>query len=62
MKSASKIITVNGQEFQVFSDFIKRGTFAESLDGEIKVLSLGGYISAPATVKKAIKRVFFDFF
>mgnify|MGYP006926115998 CR=1 FL=1 len=62
MKSASKTITVNGQEFQVFSDFIKRGTFAISLNGETKALSLGGYISAPATIKKAIKRVFFGLF
>lgn len=32
------------------------------LDKKIEALSLGGYISAPATIKKAIKRVFFGLF
>lgn len=60
MKANVRNIEVNGRNFKVWSDFIQRGTFAENENGEIKRLCGGGYISAERTVKREIKRVFFN--
>lgn len=60
MKANVRNIEVNGRNFKVWSDFIQRGTFAENENGEIKRLRGGGYISAERTVKREIKRVFFN--
>lgn len=60
MKGNVRNIEVNGRQFKVWSDFIERGTFAESENGEVKQLKGRGYISAERTVKKAIKRYFFS--
>ena len=50
-----KTTTVNGITFEVWSDFIKRGTFARNTEtGEEKAISLGGYIRNDLTVRKAI--------
>ena len=46
--------TVAGQQFKVWSDFIKRGTFAEAEDGTVKQISGSGYISNDLTIRKEI--------
>lgn len=45
---------VNGKKFEVWGDFIKRGTFAKDENGTVKQLSASGYISNDLTVRKAI--------
>lgn len=51
--------TVNGKTFQVWSDYIKRGTFARCEEtGEVQMLCCGGYISKYLTVRKAIAAAF----
>lgn len=46
--------TVAGQQFKVWSDFNKRGTFAEAEDGTVKQISSSGYIHNDLTVRKEI--------
>ena len=58
MEANVRNIEVSGRNFRVWSDFIKRGTFAQDDKGEVKQLSGSGYISAERTVKKAIRRMF----
>jgi len=53
-----KTINVEGENFTVFSDFIKRGTFAINSKGERKQLSSGGYLSNENSIKRRIKQVF----
>ncbi len=51
--------TVNGIEFEVYSDFIKRGTFATNRQtGETKQIQGNGYLHNDLTVRKAIALVF----
>lgn len=45
---------VAGMPFKVWSDFIKRGTFAEAEDGTVKQISGSGYISNDLTIRKEI--------
>lgn len=52
---------VRGIQFTVWSDLILRGTFAE-YNGEIKALRTSGYLSNPASVKRAIKSAFVNLF
>ena len=58
MKASVRNIEVSGRNFKVWSDFIKRGTFAQDENGETRQLSGSGYISTERTVKKAIRRMF----
>lgn len=50
--------TVQKQTYKVWSDYIKRGTFAENEKGEVKMISAGGYIHKDLTVRKAIANAF----
>ena len=58
MKGHMKVVTVMGQEYQVQSDFIMRGTFATNASGECKQISYSGYISNELTIRKAIAIAF----
>ena len=58
MKGQMQVVTVMGQEYQVQSDFIKRGTFATNANGECKQISYSGYISNELTIRKAIANKF----
>lgn len=49
---------VGGKQYKVWSDFIKRATFAENEAGEIKMLRGNGYIHNDLTVRKAIASAF----
>ena len=54
-----RTFTVNGTEYNVWSDFIARSTFAKNTEtGEIKTIKSGGYIHNDLTVRKAIAVVF----
>ena len=51
--------SVNGIEFEVYSDFIKRGTYATNKQtGETKQIQGNGYIHNDLTIRKAIAQVF----
>lgn len=58
MRMNEKTTTVAGQTFTVWSDYIKRGTYAASASGEVKRICGGGYISNDLTVRKAIAASF----
>jgi hypothetical protein len=58
MKASEKEILVKGSEYKIYSDFIKRATFAIAPDGTEKMIYGGGYISNPTTVRKAVKAAF----
>lgn len=58
MKSKVEMVTVAGKEYEVYSDFIMRRTYAVNADGEKKAISGGGYIHNELTVRKAIARAF----
>lgn len=57
MKTNTTVVTVASKEFEVYSDFIARGTFA-TINGVTKQISFGGYISNELTIRKAIANVF----
>ena len=55
MKGTVRETTVSGIAFDVWSDFIKRATFAMNKEtGEIKMIRESGYITNDLTVRKAI--------
>lgn len=58
MQTTPKTITVNGQDYKVYSDFIARATYAEAQDGTKKALRTSGYLRNEASIKKAIKAIF----
>ena len=59
MKGTVRTTTVNGINFEVWSDFIRRGTFAMNIKtGEVKQISFSGYIHADLTTRKAIANTF----
>lgn len=59
MTGTIRTTTVNGSTFEVWSDFIARGTFAKNIEtGEQKQICGGGYISKDLTVRKAIAAAF----
>ena len=59
MKSSIRNTQVSGIEFEVYSDFIARGTFATNkATGEIRQISFSGYIRNDLTVRKAIANSF----
>lgn len=49
---------VNGEQYNVWSDFIKRGTFAKDKNGVVKQISYNGYVSNDLTVRKSIQMAF----
>lgn len=54
-----KNTTVQGVPYEVWSDPIRCGTFARNtVTGEVRALSLSGYISNDLTVRKAIAMFF----
>lgn len=57
MKANTMMVTVASQNFEVYSDYIVRGTFAVA-NGIVKQISFGGYISNELTIRKAIARTF----
>lgn len=55
MTSDIQITTVQGITFEVWADFIKRGTFAKNTEtGEVKQIKYSGYISKDLTIRKEI--------
>ena len=58
MKSSIKETTVAGKRFMVWSDYMKRGTFAADENGNEKQISSGGYINNDLTIRKAIAASF----
>ena len=58
MKTNERTVVVNGTEYTVYSDFIKRGTYAVNPAGVKKTLRSGGYLSSEKSVKKVIKIIF----
>lgn len=54
MTSKATMYQVAGKQYKVWSDFIKRCTFAEDENGEVKAISGSGYIHNDLTVRKAI--------
>ncbi len=48
------IATVQGMGYLVWHDYERRQTVAENIDGVVKVLRYGGYITNDLTVRKAI--------
>lgn len=54
MKSNTRTTTVAGKTYTVWSDFVKRGTFAADEEGNEKQLRGSGYIHNELTVRKAI--------
>ena len=54
-----KTVTVNGEQYEVWSDFIKRGTLAKCVKTNgVKVIKTSGYISNELTIRKAIANAF----
>lgn len=59
MAGTIRTTTVQGVTYEVWSDFIKRGTFAKNTEtGETKLIFGGGYIRTDLTVRKAIAAAF----
>ena len=54
MKGTIRTTTVQGQTYEVWSDFNARGTYAKNADGVVKMISSSGYIHNDLTVRKAI--------
>lgn len=59
MKSNIKATTVMGIEFEVYSDFMKKGTYATNkATGETKCIAGGSYLRNDLTIRKAIACMF----
>lgn len=54
MTGTTRTTTVQGQSYEVWSDFNARCTFAKNASGEVKAISASGYIHNDLTVRKAI--------
>ena len=54
MTGTIRTTTVDGKNYKVYGDFIKRCTIAEDENGTKKAISANGYISNDLTVRKAI--------
>lgn len=54
MRSETKTTTIAGKTYTYWSDYMKRGTFAQAEDGTVKQISGSGYISNDLTVRKEI--------
>lgn len=58
MKSTIKTTTVAGKTFTVWSDYMKRGTYAEDENGTEKRIAGGSYLTNDLTIRKAIAATF----
>lgn len=58
MTGTIRTTTVQGQRYEVWSDFNARSTFAQNANGEVRRISTGGYIRNDLTVRKAIAAQF----
>ena len=59
MKIGPSFTTIQGQQYEVWSDFIKRGTLAmNTTTGETKQISYSGYVHKDLTVRKYIASAF----
>lgn len=58
MKSNLKTTTVAGKTFTVWSDYMKRGTYAEDENGETRRIAGGNYLVNDLTIRKAIAASF----
>lgn len=59
MTGTIRTTMVNGITFEVWSDYMARGTFAKNVQtGETKKIQGSGYIHKDLTVRKAIAIVF----
>lgn len=58
MKSNLKNTTVAGKTFTVWSDYIKRGTYATDETGAEKRIAGGTYLNNDLTIRKAIAAAF----
>ena len=56
MTTTIETITMNKgtRTFEVWSDFIARGTFAKDENGSVKQISFSGYLSNELSIRKAI--------
>jgi len=54
MKSRVTIHQVQGKQYEVWSDYIARGTFAKDEEGTVKQICGSGYISNDLTIRKMI--------
>ena len=54
MSGTIRTTTVQGQTYEVWSDFIRKCTFAKNEEGITKQISESGYIHKDLTVRKAI--------
>ncbi len=50
--------TVDGKVFEVWSDFIKKATFAKDENGDVKAIKTGGYLHNDLSIRKAIANTF----
>ena len=58
MRTNVRTTTVQGKQYTVWSDFIKRGSFAENEAGEVKQIKFNGYLSNDLSIRKAIAYTF----
>lgn len=58
MTGTIKTTTVEGKIYKVWSDFIKRATYAEAEDGTVKMIRGSGYLNNDLSIRKAIACVF----
>ena len=58
MTGTIKMITVQGKEYKVWSDYIMRGTYAEDENGVKKMIRGSGYLSNELSIRKAIACAF----
>ena len=58
MKTNTKTTTVAGKTYTVWSDYIKRGTFAADENGTEKRIAGGSYLNNDLTIRKAIAAAF----
>ena len=58
MKSAITTTTVQGQTYEVWSDYIARATFAKNAEGVVKMIRGSGYLSNDLSIRKAIADCF----
>ena len=58
MRSNIKTTQVAGKTFTVWSDYIKRGTYAADKNGTEKRIAGGSYLGNDLTIRKAIAASF----
>lgn len=54
MKGTVRTTTVQGQAYEVWSDYCDRCTYAKNAEGVTKAISSSGYVHNDLTVRKAI--------